>query len=94
MTMSIKLDHHHRHTVEQLFGHPIGHNIQWRDVLCLLERFGDVHESHRGAWAFTIDGSTTSFGRTRGRDLVEDQVIRVRHLLVELGVSASGEIAA
>ena len=94
MTMSIKLDHHHRHTVEQIFGHPIGHNIQWRDVICLLERCGEVHESHRGAWAITINGVTTSFGRTRGRDLLEDQVIRLRHLLNALGVSSTGEIAA
>ena len=94
MQMSIKLDHHHRHTVEQLFGHPIGHNIQWRDVLCLLERLGEVHESHRGGWACTIDGVTTSFGRARGRDLTEDQVVRLRHLLQGCGVSASGGVAA
>ncbi len=92
--MSIKLDHHHRHTVEQIFGHPIGHNIQWRDVVCLLDRFGETHESHRGGMALTIDGVTTSFGRVRGRDLSEDQVMRVRHLLQSLGVSASGGVAA
>jgi hypothetical protein len=94
MRMPIKLDHHHRHTVAQLFGHPIGHNIQWRDVLCLLERFGEVHESHRGGWALTVSGSTMSFGRTRGRNLTEHQVVRIRHLLQDYGVSASGNIAA
>ena len=94
MTKPIKLDHHHRHTVGQLFGHPIGHNIQWRDVICLLERFGDVHESHRGGWTCTISSSTFSSGRIRGRDLTEDQVIRVRRLLQDLGVAQNGEIAA
>jgi hypothetical protein len=92
--MSIKLDHHHRHTVEQIFGHPIGHNIQWRDVICLLERIGEVHESHRGGWACTTEGVTTSLGRVRGRDLSEEQVMRVRHLLQSRGVTAAGGVAA
>lgn len=91
--MSIKLDHHHRHTVQQIFGHPIGHNIQWRDVICLLERIGDVHESHRGGWTYTKDGNVVSLGRARGRDLSEEQVMRVRHLLSVHGVSASGVAA-
>lgn len=85
--MSIKLDHHHRITAQKLFTHPIGHNIQWVDVCTLLERFGDVHESHRGNWAVTVDGVTTSFGSTRPRDLTEDQVIKVRHFLEQHGVT-------
>ena len=92
--MPSKLDHHHRHTVAQIFGHPIGHNIQWRDVVCLLERFGDVFETHRGTWACTVESITYSLGRVRGRDLSVEQVIKVRHLLETLGVSAQGVVAA
>jgi hypothetical protein len=84
--MATKLDHHHRHTVAQIFGHPVGHNIQWRDVVNLLERFGDVFESHRGCYAVSVGASTVSLGRVRGRELTTDQVVRVRHLLVDLGV--------
>lgn len=86
--MSIKLDHHHRVTAQKIFGHPLCHNIQWIDVCSLLGRFGDVHETHRGNWAITMDGDTTSFGPTRTRDLTEDQVIRVRHFLTSMGVTA------
>ena len=85
--MSIKLDHHHRVTAQKIFGHPLNHNIQWIDVCSLLGRFGDVHESHRGNWALTVDGETISFGSTRTRDLTEDQVMRVRHFLLEAGVT-------
>jgi len=92
--MSSKLDHHHRHTVAQIFGHPVGRNIQWRDVVCLLERFGEVFETHRGFWACTIESTTYSLGRVRGRDLSVDQVMRVRHLLRDLGVNAEGVVAA
>ena len=86
--MSIKLDHQHRITAQTNFGHPLNHNIQWIDVCSLLERFGEVHETHRGNWAVTMDGETNSFGSTRTRDLTEDQVIKVRHFLESCGVTA------
>ncbi len=85
--MSIKLDHQHRITAQKLFGHPLNHNIHWIDVCSLLERFGDVHETHRGNWAVTVEGETISFGSTRTRDLTEDQVIKVRHFLESCGVT-------
>jgi hypothetical protein len=86
--MSIKLDHHHRVTAQKIFGHPLNHNIQWIDVCALLARFGDVHESHRGNWALTVEGETISFGSTRTRDLTEDQVMRVRHFLQRVGMNS------
>ena len=85
--MFTKLDHHHRMTAQKIFGHPLNHNIQWHDVCSLLERFGDVHETHNGNWAVTVDGNTVSFGSTRTRDLTDDQVVRVRHFLGSLGLS-------
>jgi len=85
--MPTKLDHHHRLTLQKLFGHPLNHNIQWHDVCSLLGRFGEVHETHRGNWAVTVEGETVSFGSTRSRDLTEDQVVKVRHFLRTLGLS-------
>ncbi len=85
--MPTKLDHHHRMTLQKIFGHPLNHNIQWHDVCSLLGRFGEVHETHRGNWAVTIEGETFSFGSTRSRDLTEDQVVKVRHFLRALGLS-------
>jgi hypothetical protein len=93
VTSEIKLDHHHRHTVQQIFQHPASHNIKWREVINLLERLSEVRESHRGGWTCTIDGVITSLGRTRGRDLTAEQVIKVRHLLESRGVTADGHAA-
>lgn len=85
--MSIKLDHHHRATAQKVFCHPINHNIQWHDVCSLLGRFGEVHETHRGNWAVTIDGETYSFGSTKARELTEDQVMKVRSFLRTFGLT-------
>jgi hypothetical protein len=92
--MPFKLDHHHRLTVQKIFGHPLNHNIQWHDVCSLLARFGEVHETHRGNWAVTVGGETISFGSTRSRDLTEDQVVKVRNFLRMLGMNASSVNAA
>ena len=92
--MLSKLDHHHRVTLEKLFTHPLNHNIQWRDVCSLLERIGDVHETHRGNWAVTLDGETVSFGPTRTRDLTEEQVVKVRNFLRSLGLAPARVSAA
>ena len=92
--MSIKLDHHHRVTAQKLFCHPLNHNIQWHDVCSLLARFGEVHETHRGNWAVTVDGEIVSFGSSRARDLSEDQVIKVRRFLQSLGVTPKASKAA
>ena len=92
--MSIKLDHHHRITVQKVFGHPLNHNIKWQDVCVLLERFGGVHETHNGNWAVTVDGEILSFGSSRARDLSEDQVIKVRRFLQSQGVTPKASKAA
>jgi hypothetical protein len=85
--MSIKLDHHHRITLLKVFAHPMNHNIQWHDVCSLLARFGEVHETHRGNWAVTVEGETISFGSTRTRDLSDDQVVKVRNFLRSAGLT-------
>ena len=81
-----KLDHHHRLTVTKIFGHPLSRNIQWHDVESLLERIVIVSISHRGNVNLTMNGETHSLGKVRGHDLSEDQVIRVRHILKEVGI--------
>ena len=40
MTDGIHLNRHHQVTVEGIFRHPVGHNIEWHDVLALLEKIG------------------------------------------------------
>lgn len=92
--MPIKLDHHHRVTVQKIFGHPLNHNIQWHDVCALLARFGDVHETHRGNWAISLGDVTVSFGSTRPRDLTEDQVVKVRGFLRSVGLTPGALRAA
>ena len=48
------LNNRHRDTLQQIFRHPVSHNIEWRAVLSLLEAVGTVTARHGGKVAVTI----------------------------------------
>jgi hypothetical protein len=82
------LDGHHRATVEEIFRHPVSHNIQWHDVLSLLRAVGSAEEEHHGAVKVTIGGQTLNLHRPRhGSDLGEEQVVDLRRLLTHGGIT-------
>lgn len=87
--MSLKLDHHHRKTANKIFAHPLSHNIQWHDVETLLERVGIVGLSHSGNITVTVGAVVYSLGKAHGHDLDDDQVVKVRHVLRDAGVTAA-----
>jgi hypothetical protein len=67
----IHLDHHHRSTAEAILSHPVSHNIEWRDVLSLLEAIGEVTEEHDGKFKVAVGGEIETLHRPGGKDLDE-----------------------
>ncbi len=86
MADGIKLDAHHRKTVEKLFEHPTGHNIQWHDVLSLLEAVAEVDERHDGNYRVTLGNETETFVRPRGHDVDTQMVVDLRRMLKAAGI--------
>jgi hypothetical protein len=76
---------HHRHTLLQTFQHPVNHNIEWHDMLSLLEAIGSVERRHDGEYAVHIADETAFLGRPEGKDLDAEQVLAVRRLLTAAG---------
>jgi hypothetical protein len=81
-----ELDGHHRATVEKIFNHPVSHNIQWHDVLSLLERVAAVTEEHDGRYKVTLGAETETFDAPRHHDVDEQQVIDLRRMLKRAGI--------
>jgi hypothetical protein len=81
-----ELDGHHRATVEKIFTHPVSHNIQWHDVLSLLERVAAVTEEHDGRYKVTLGAETETFDAPRHHDVDEQQVIDLRRMLKRAGI--------
>jgi hypothetical protein len=81
-----KLDGHHRATVEKIFNHPVGHNIQWHDVLSLLQSVGAVTEEYGDRYTVTLGSETQTFDAPRGHDIDEQQVVDLRRMLKGVGI--------
>jgi hypothetical protein len=87
MAQDRELDGHHRATVEKIFNHPISHNIQWHDVLSLLQSVGAATEEHDGRYKVTLGPETETFDVPRHHDIDEQQVIDLRRMLRGAGIT-------
>jgi hypothetical protein len=83
----IELDGHHRATVEKIFNHPVGHNIQWHDVLSLLKSVASVTEEPDGRYRVTLGSETETFDAPRHNDIDEQQVVDLRRMLRGAGIA-------
>jgi thiamine biosynthesis lipoprotein ApbE len=82
---STHLNNSHRDTLSRLFQHPVSHNIEWHDVLSLLEAVGSVEERHDGKFVVTVGAETETLERPREKDIDVQQVIDLRRMLSNAG---------
>ena len=82
-----QLDSHHQATLAKILAHPVSHNIQWHDVLSLLESVGTVAEKHDGRYSVTLGDETETFDAPRHHDIDERQVVDLRRMLKSAGIA-------
>jgi hypothetical protein len=87
------LNSHQRDTLAHLYRHPIGHNIEWRAVLSLLEAVGSVEETHHGKFLVTLGGETEGFEPPKHKDVDVQQVVNLRRMLSNAGYGPASGIA-
>jgi hypothetical protein len=78
----------HERTLEMLFSHPLSGNIEWRDVLHLLQSVGATKEGGHDTLHATVNGKTVILHGTHHKTLGEEQVMQLRHFLRSVGVEA------
>jgi hypothetical protein len=81
MAEDLELDAHHRATVAKIFNHPVGHNIQWHDVLSLLRSVATVTVEPGDRYTVTLGPETQTFAAPRHHDVDEQQVVDLRRML-------------
>ena len=86
MAEGTKLDGHHRATLEKIFNHQAGPNIQWHDVLSLLQSVAAVTEEDGDRYTVTLGGETQTFDAPRRHDIDEQQVVDLRRMLKGAGI--------
>jgi hypothetical protein len=72
---SSPLSHHHRETIDRIFGHPTSGNIEWRQVRSLLDAVGTVTEEHSGRIVVEVGPDRKTFHVPRDKD-IDDQMVR------------------
>jgi hypothetical protein len=88
--MSGNLNNHHRDTLSKIFGHPASGNVEWRQVLSLLQAVGTVEEEHNGKFKVTLGAETETLARPRGKDVDRQMVVDLRRMLTGAGLSPEG----
>jgi hypothetical protein len=83
--MTADLDHRHRDTLEKLFSRPSSANIEWRQVLSLLDAVGATRKEHNGKIKVTLGPETEVFDPPRGKDIDQQMAVDLRRMLANAG---------
>jgi hypothetical protein len=87
----------HRKTYEHLFQHPMPQNLDWRDVLSMLNALPDatVDEAHDGHVKLTRSGQSITLRRPRGKDFSDKaELASLKHFLERTDAPAEAGPAA
>ena len=85
------LSGHHRNTVQKILQHPTSHNIEWHDVVSLLEAIGTV-EVHRDNKVEVHVGSQTGFLDVPAhKDIGVETVVDLRRMLNAAGYGVENQ---
>lgn len=89
---SSHLSGRHRHTYESIFHHPVAHNLEWHDVISLLNEIARVSEDHNGVFQVTSNGQMLSLQAPKHKDAPIDMVLEIRHFLERSEASKLAQI--
>ena len=70
----------------QVFRHPTSHNIEWHDILSLLNAVGTVRDTHKGHIEITIGDAVEVLEPDRHKEIETEQLAILRRLLRRGGV--------
>jgi hypothetical protein len=82
-----ELGSHHRDTLEKIFSHPAGGNVEWRAVLSLLEAVGTVDDEHNGKLRVTLGDETEVLQPPRDKDVDAQMTVDLRRMLASAGLA-------
>jgi hypothetical protein len=79
------LSGHHRDTLLQIFQKETNHNVEWHDVVSLLEAVGSIEQQHDDMFLFRIGQETQVFRRPSDKDIDGQQLVDLRRILTSAG---------
>jgi hypothetical protein len=76
-----------RNTLERIFRHPSGANVEWREVKSLLEAAGTTTEQHNGKLEVTLGGESLVLQPPRTKDVDQQMIVDLRRLFTQAGLA-------
>jgi hypothetical protein len=74
-----------RRTLEALFRHPSAHNLEWNDVVALIDKIGDVNRRTNNEFEFSVGGEVHFVRKPHTKDIEGTEVIKLRKFLAHVG---------
>jgi hypothetical protein len=84
----------HRRTLDAIFRHPSAHNLEWSDLVGLIEAIGGVEPKGGNEFAFEVAGERHIMRKPHTKDLTGPDVLDVRRFLQHAGWSPDRAPAA
>lgn len=82
------LSGHHRDTLLQIFEQKTNHNVEWHDVVSLLEAVGSIEQPHDDMFVFRLGEETEVLRRPSEKDIDGQQLVDLRRILTSAGYDA------
>ena len=79
------LSGHHRDTLLQIFQQKTNYNVEWHDVVSLLEAVGSIEQQHDDMFLFRIGEETEVLRRPSDKDIDGQQLVDLRRILTSAG---------
>ena len=79
------LSGHHRDTLQQIFQKKTNHNVEWHDVVSLLEEVGSIEQQHDDMFLFRVGQETEVLRRPSDKDIDGQQLVDLRRILTSAG---------
>ncbi|MGA2014671.1 MAG: hypothetical protein ABSH51_29650, partial [Solirubrobacteraceae bacterium] len=88
--MEAHLSSHHRDTIGRIFSRPPSRNVEWGEVMSLLETIGTVTHEHNGKLRVALGPESEVLPAPRGKDVEIQIVVDLRRMLTQAGFAPDG----
>ena len=87
--MAADLNNHYRDTLKKIFSHPLSGNVEWRQVLSLLEAVGTTIQEPNGKVKVELGGETEVLQPPNEKDVDQQMIVDLRRMLTNAGLEPS-----
>jgi hypothetical protein len=80
------LNNHHRDTLRKILEHPSSGNVEWRQVISLVEAVGSAVHEPNGKVRLTVGPETQVVTPPRHKDVDTHLLVELRRMLLDAGL--------